>query len=106
MQQLSTTPWFLLALVALFGVLVGRWTAQTRETRAQRAGRAASAVVTLEQLLCRRDDAVGGDVRDLIGRGQHIGAMERVRETLGLGLKEAKDLVDHIRDSTRTGAAP
>ena len=80
MTQMAHVSWLLLALAALVGFLLGRWTARPRETPAQ--------------------------VRGLIAQDRYLEAIKRVREGLGLGLKEAKELVDHIRGSVRTGAAP
>lgn len=106
MVSLPNTPWLLLALAALAGFALGRWTARPRETPAQRATREATATLTLEQQLRRLDDTIGSEVRGLIAQDRYLEAIKRVREGLGLGLKEAKDLVDHIRGSVRTGAAP
>lgn len=106
MTQIAHYLWLLLALAALAGFVLGRWTARPRETPAQRATREATEKQTLEQQVRRLDATVGAEVRDLVGRGQSIEAIKRVREATGLGLKEAKDVVDHIRDTTRTGAAP
>lgn len=106
MTQMAQVPWLLLALAALVGFVVGRWTARPRETPAQRASRQASEAVTLEQQVRRLDATIGAEVRALLAQDRYLEAIKRVREGLGLGLKEAKDLVDHIRGSVRTGAAP
>lgn len=39
------------------------------------------------------------EIRDLAARGDKIAAIKRVREMTGVGLKEAKDLVETIADT-------
>ena len=39
---------------------------------------------------------LGKEVHELVAKGQKIEAIKRIREQTGLGLKEAKDLVDRI----------
>lgn len=108
MTQSILSYWLLLALAAFAGFLVGRWTAPSRprETPAERATREATEALSLEQQVRRLDGPIGSEVRALIAEGRDIEAIKRVRGHLGLGLKEAKGLVDHIRGRTRTRAAP
>ena len=40
---------------------------------------------------------VPADVREALARGETILAIKRVRQATGVGLKEAKDVVDEIR---------
>ena len=42
------------------------------------------------------------EVRDLVARGNTIQAIKVYREHTGLGLKEAKDAVDALREGART----
>jgi len=46
---------------------------------------------------------IEGQVTALIGQEQLIAAIKLVREATGMGLKDAKDLVENMR---RSGAAP
>ncbi len=41
------------------------------------------------------------ELRELVGRGQKINAIKRYREVTGVGLKEAKDVVDKIEAGMR-----
>jgi ribosomal protein L7/L12 len=44
------------------------------------------------------------EVRALVAGGQIIQAVKLVRERTSLGLKEAKDMVDHVEDGARSSA--
>jgi large subunit ribosomal protein L7/L12 len=41
-------------------------------------------------------DGVDAEIRDLVARGQKIQAIKLLRERTGVGLKEAKDVVDSL----------
>lgn len=46
------------------------------------------------------------DVIQAIENGQKIEAIKRLRETAGIGLKEAKDMIDAYEDNRPAGSPP
>lgn len=101
---LDIPNWLAVTLLIVWAFFFGRWTARRRKpdgpraesrsaSRVSHVPRMASDASTLAAAL--RNDA---EVRRLVAAGQHIEAIKLVRSETGLGLKEAKDLCDAMRD--------
>ncbi len=89
--------WILVVAAAMGGYVVGRATAGTPEERnARRRVRDQAAAQSLERL--SEDTKI--HMRELIRRGQIIEAVRVAREDLGIGLRDAKDLVDRLQAET------
>jgi len=109
MQETSVIPVWLAAVLAAIAFLLGRWTARRRSTTGggpkfptparsrvvhvpRMPGEAAPASSAGARLSC------DGEARRLLGEGRLIDAIKLVRSETGLGLKEAKDLCEAMRD--------
>jgi ribosomal protein L7/L12 len=88
--------WLGLALV-LIGFVIGRWTA---ESPVEKAKRKADDRMKAAQGLASLSAAGKARVKTLIAANHTIDAVKAVREELGVGLKESKDVVDALRKST------
>lgn len=97
----------MLVLFALFaGYVLGRVHAAASDPRrAEERKRAALAAAHAAEAHVRR---LSPDVRrkleDLISQGKRIDAIRDVRTALGIGLKEAKETVEKLRDGMPGGA--
>lgn len=91
-MDLPQNPTFLaiVAVAALAGFALGRLSARQPGDGERTAARAAENAVMLSA-------NARGDVEKLIDENRVIEAVKLCREKTGLGLKEAKEVVDHIR---------
>jgi hypothetical protein len=94
--DLDNLPALLLALFVgfVFGRITGRASPKNRAD--QRAGRQRH----IASLLAGLDPDLVKDLRRMIGARQSIAAVKKVREELGLGLRESKAVVDALRSTT------
>ncbi|MDX2308201.1 MAG: hypothetical protein NW216_08185 [Hyphomicrobium sp.] len=84
-------------LIALFaGFLLGRWSASfgSPDAAAQRKVAEVTAKITAEQRLHKLSRTARAEAERLAAEDRIIEAVKVVREDIGVGLKEAKDVVD------------
>lgn len=62
------------------------------------ARRAGVGAAELEQLRQEAQPGITPEIRLLVAQGKHIPAIKAYREATGAGLKEAKDVIDALRD--------
>lgn len=109
MSEGGLPAWLQVALLVMLAFFVGRWSAR-RDGRApdryqppsptysaaasphDRAAYNTGAGIDVRGL----DARLEADLRGLLGKGHKIEAIKLARERLGLGLKEAKDLVESL----------
>lgn len=92
-----TLPFWAIALIAVaFAVLIGRLLARDRPTGRDPLTGKAPRTVSPEQQAKAHDAAHDPDVLALARDGKKIEAIKIVRERTGLGLKEAKELVERL----------
>ncbi|WBT40021.1 ribosomal protein L7/L12 [Hyphomicrobium sp. DMF-1] len=106
MSELSPA-YTLLPMLMLFvaGFIVGRATAPARAARQSRDIETSPAPAkSSADLLDALPADTQANVRLLLGSGRKIEAIRDVRHALGIGLTEAKDLVEHIEASMSRGA--
>lgn len=93
--------WLLLGAAIIIAFFLGR------SARARRSGDPAGRKLQDEAEAARRFDLLSLEARteidSLAGQGKTIEAIKYVRERTGLGLKEAKDLVDARKRVLRAG---
>lgn len=89
----------------VIGFTIGRTTAPARTLRQEQETPGESAPVkSVADLLAALPPETVADVRILLASDRKIEAIRDVRLALGIGLTEAKDLVEHIEASTSRGA--
>jgi len=94
---------FALLLAFLAGFVAGRLTGAT-QPRARQAARSKPDPASLEETAARLSVESREEIKALLAQGRKIEAIRECRSALGLGLKEAKDLVDFIEGNEGTGA--
>ena len=92
---MSTTAWVALVIVALVAFAFGK-ASRGGETEAEKFQRRAEAAEKAKRLT----GASRAALQTLIQQGQLIEAIKLCREETGVGLKEAKDIVEAMRDAT------
>lgn len=92
--------WINLAIALLAGFLLGRWSAGLGSPEAQAARKKAevSAKITAQQRLGKLSRSARAEVERLAAEDRIIEAVKIVRTELGVDLKDAKDIVDHLRE--------
>jgi len=85
------SPWLDLFAAAIIGFALGRLTAKSSE---QRDREQKSYEARLRQLRSRISPETQEAIRTLLRNGKKIEAIKRLRNDLGTGLKESKDLVE------------
>ena len=112
MTDATVTSAFYLALIAVFilGVVVGRLTAGGRRRPQQggyqprRATAPAPSDLSIEENVARLTATDRARIERLLSDNQLIEAIKEIRIALGTGLKESKDMAEHMRDALRRGA--
>lgn len=108
-MSLLTPEYTLLHLLAfaIVGFIAGRISARAGDPRrsADKKQQQRTAARTAQQNLDRLSPRVRAEVETLLADGRIIEAVRDVRAALSLGLKEAKDVVDLLRQLPPTGGA-
>ena len=94
-----------LIAVCVAGFVAGRVTAaladpRRREARKRRAREAAFAA---SENLERLTSSQRADIEELVAAGRKIEAVREIREALGVGLKESKDIADIMSEQAASG---
>ena len=107
-MDLFSPQYSLLAILAalLLGFIAGRLTASLSHSPRQEARKHPKLDdgFAAQENLARLPEAVRARMETLIADDKMIEAIRDCRLELGLGLKEAKDVVDLMRDRTSRGA--
>ncbi len=107
-MDLSSPDYTLLHILAvlLTGIIIGRLTAGSRDPRRREARKQQhrAAEMSTRERAVQMSPQVRASTEALLANGQVIEAIRDVRLATGLGLKEAKDLVDLINNQTSRGA--
>jgi hypothetical protein len=89
---------FTLAVVVPFGILFQRLSAlSARVDRLSRLEGKLDALLRNAGVVYDALQDVTPDVREALERGEYVLAIKKLRESTGIGLKEAKEQVDELR---------
>lgn len=98
MMDYLLTHWQALLLALLVGFIAGRLTAKDPIQR-DRERREHEAAIRRHKSQIKPETLA--EVRNLVGQNRKIEAIKLVREQMGIGLKEAKDLVEDVEGRSR-----
>ena len=92
-----------LLAVAAFGYFIGRLHAAWRDphAREERRRRASQAKLTAAANAGRLDSETRRKAEQMLDGGHKLDVVRLVRTKLNLGLKEAKDVTDHLDEAAR-----